>query len=81
MPRWILLLLLLSILPIAAVTATWRQPSATVIPVSETVYVTKSEEKYHRGICSYLSQSKRAIELDMAKASGYTPCSRCMPPR
>jgi competence protein ComEC len=81
MRRWLLPLLLLSMLPIAAVTATWRQPSATVIPVSETVYVTKTQEKYHRGICRYLSQSKRAIELDMAKASGYTPCSRCKPPR
>ncbi len=50
-------------------------------PVAETVYITKSGEKYHRGSCGYLSKSKIAIALDEAKATGYTPCSRCKPPR
>lgn len=50
-------------------------------PVSETVYITRSGEKYHRTLCGYLSKSKIAIVLDQAKAAGYTPCSRCKPPR
>jgi len=48
-------------------------------PIEETVYVTKTGEKYHRGNCGYLSKSKRAIALSEAKAAGYTPCSRCKP--
>ena len=47
----------------------------------ETVYVTKTGEKYHRSNCGYLSKSKRAINLSDAKAGGYTPCSRCKPAR
>jgi hypothetical protein len=45
-----------------------------------TVYITKTGEKYHRGTCRYLSQSKIAISLANAKARGYTPCSVCKPP-
>ena len=45
-----------------------------------TVYITKTGNKYHRGDCSYLRQSKIAISLSEAKAEGYTPCSRCNPP-
>ena len=45
-----------------------------------TVYITKTGEKYHRGSCQYLSQSKIAISLANAKARGYTPCSVCKPP-
>ena len=45
-----------------------------------TVYITKTGSKYHRGSCSYLSQSKIAISLSQAKARGYTPCSVCRPP-
>lgn len=46
-----------------------------------TVYVTKSGKKYHADGCSYLSSSKIAIALDDAKAKGYTPCSKCNPPK
>jgi hypothetical protein len=46
-----------------------------------TVYITRTGEKYHRGSCGYLSQSKIAIALSTAKARGYTPCSVCDPPR
>jgi hypothetical protein len=49
--------------------------------LGETVYVTKTGKKYHRSGCGYLSHSKRAIELSDAKAAGYTPCSRCKPPK
>lgn len=48
---------------------------------SVTVYVTNTGEKYHRDGCQYLSRSKNAISLSSAKASGYTPCSRCPPPQ
>jgi hypothetical protein len=46
-----------------------------------TVYITKTGEKYHVGSCSYLRQSKISISLSEAKRLGYTPCSRCNPPR
>jgi len=45
------------------------------------VYITRTGSKYHRGSCSYLRKSKIAIRLSKACARGYTPCSRCRPPR
>jgi hypothetical protein len=48
---------------------------------SVTVYITRTGAKYHTYGCQYLRQSCIAIELDKAKAQGYTPCSRCGPPR
>ncbi len=45
------------------------------------VYITKTGKKYHQGSCSYLSKSKIATKLVDAKSNGYTPCSRCNPPR
>ena len=48
---------------------------------STTVYITETGQKYHRGNCSYLRQSKISITLSDATAMGYTPCSRCNPPR
>ena len=49
----------------------------TTQPVSETVYITNTGEKYHRDGCSYLRKSKIPISLSDAEARGYTPCSRC----
>ena len=46
---------------------------------SYTVYITRTGDKYHRGTCSYLRQSKIEIDKDDAIAKGYTPCSRCNP--
>jgi len=46
-----------------------------------TVYITRTGSKYHRGSCSYLRKSKIPISLKDAKGRGYTPCSRCNPPR
>lgn len=46
-----------------------------------TVYVTKTGEKYHRDGCQYLRKSQIAISLSSAKSQGYTPCSKCSPPR
>jgi len=50
-------------------------------PASITVYITKTGGKYHRSSCSYLRRSKIIISLKDACARGYTPCSRCNPPR
>lgn len=44
------------------------------------VYVTATGTKYHRGSCGYL-RSRYEITLREAVRSGYTPCSRCSPPR
>ena len=50
-------------------------------PAIITVYITKTGGKYHRSSCSYLRRSKIPISLKDACGSGYTPCSRCKPPR
>jgi hypothetical protein len=54
------------------------QPAQSSDP---TVYITRTGEKYHVGSCSYLRQSKISISLSEAKRQGYTPCSRCNPPK
>lgn len=46
-----------------------------------TIYITKTGEKYHTSGCSYLKKSKISFSLIDAKSQGYTPCSRCNPPR
>jgi endonuclease YncB( thermonuclease family) len=57
-----------------------RQPTPSQDqPVSLTVYVTKTGDKYHLGGCRHLSKSRIAISLDRAKA-GYSRCSVCKPP-
>lgn len=53
-----------------------RDPSEQII-----VYITRTGSKYHRAGCSYLRRSRIAITLKEACARGYTPCSRCRPPR
>lgn len=44
-----------------------------------TVYVTRTGEKYHRGSCRYLRQSKIPMSLEDARLR-YDPCSVCDPP-
>jgi hypothetical protein len=63
---------LLAVLPAASI----AQPKAA----SETVYVTKTGEKYHRESCRHLAKSKISISLDDAKKR-YTACSVCRPPK
>jgi hypothetical protein len=46
---------------------------------TETVYVTKTGDKYHRAGCRYLSKSAIPTALKDA-VSGHTPCSVCRPP-
>lgn len=47
----------------------------------ETVYITKTGEKYHLENCRYLKYSKKAITLEEAINRGYDPCSVCKPPK
>lgn len=76
--------------PSPSQTAPVPLPSPSAAPVTDTaeeepvevvVYVTKTGEKYHSDGCQYLSKSRIPISLDDAKADGYTPCSKCHPPR
>jgi len=46
---------------------------------SQTVYTTKSGEKYHKENCRFLNYSKKAINIDKAKQLGYTACKVCKP--
>ena len=46
---------------------------------SVTVHITRTGKKYHRAGCSSLSKSDTPIDLEKAKARGYTACSRCNP--
>jgi len=50
------------------------------IVLSQTVYITKTGEKYHVDGCRYLSKSKIAISLNDATQRGFTACSICRPP-
>ena len=60
---------------------TGTQNAGEVQTQSATVYVTNTGEKYHSAGCSYLRKSQIAVSLSDAKAQGYSPCSRCNPPR
>jgi hypothetical protein len=46
-----------------------------------TVYVTKTGKKYHKEGCQHLRRGRIPSKLNTAKTSGYTPCSRCKPPK
>lgn len=46
-----------------------------------TVYIVGNGKKYHSAGCNYLHDKGRGISLKDAKANGYTPCSKCNPPR
>ena len=45
------------------------------------VYITRTGKKHHADGCRYLIKSKIPISLKEAIQRGYTPCSRCKPPR
>lgn len=47
--------------------------------LAQTVYTTKTGEKYHKSNCRYLKYSKKAIKLVKAKALGYQACKVCKP--
>lgn len=46
---------------------------------AQTVYITKTGEKYHKTTCRYLKHSKKEITLKKAKALGYEACLVCKP--
>ena len=43
----------------------------------QTVYITRTGEKYHESWCSSLRKSKIPISLSEAEALGYEPCKNC----
>lgn len=51
--------------------------TATTAEKSMTVYITNTGEKYHRYGCQYLKKSCIPIDINDARSSGYTACSRC----
>ena len=53
-------------------------PVTVMAAGNDVVYITNTGKKYHAANCSSLRKSKHAITLANAKASGYTPCSKCL---
>jgi hypothetical protein len=47
--------------------------------VEQTVYITRTGAKYHRGGCQYLRQSRIPIKKKDAIAQGYGACKVCRP--
>ena len=43
------------------------------------VYITESGQKFHRGTCRHLKDSKIEISLEEALAKGYEACGTCKP--
>ena len=62
-------------------TASAQSKTSKASAASVTVYVTRSGSKYHTASCSSLRRSRIPMSLKDACAAGYTPCSRCNPPR
>ena len=48
---------------------------------AQTVYITKTGEKYHKDSCRHLKYSKREITLQQALEAGYQACLVCKPPK
>ena len=46
---------------------------------AQTVYTTKTGEKYHKNTCRYLKYSKKEIKLEVAISRGYEACKVCKP--
>jgi len=46
---------------------------------SQTVYITKTGEKYHDENCSHLKRSSISITLEEAVERGYVACKVCKP--
>ena len=47
--------------------------------VPDTVYVTKSGDKYHSAGCRYLKKTRISMDRSEAQRNGYTPCRVCKP--
>lgn len=46
---------------------------------AQTVYTTKTGEKYHKSSCRYLKHSKKETTIKKARALGYLACKVCKP--
>ena len=53
--------------------------SCTSNSPAQTVYTTKTGEKYHTANCRYLKYSKKEITLEQAINLGYQACTVCKP--
>lgn len=51
----------------------------SIEPLTQTVYITKTGKKYHKGSCRYLSNSKIEIKKSKAVEAGYDACKVCKP--
>lgn len=76
-----LLLFAVCLLPLTSFAPLPAHRHTVANPIEETVYITKTGERYHRGSCGTLRKSKIAKTLSEAKAMGYTACGLCKPPR
>ena len=47
--------------------------------IGQTVYKTKTGEKFHKSSCNYLKYSKIALSLEDALSYGYDACKVCKP--
>lgn len=54
-----------------------KMEHAVVQNMEVVVYVTKTGEKYHKGTCRYLRQSKIKTTKQEAIKNGYSACSVC----
>ena len=52
---------------------------ATTVVSAQTVYTTKTGEKYHTKTCRYLKYSRVEIDIKKAQEYGYDACSVCRP--
>ena len=78
MNRFLPLLIVLSLIACSS-KDTQQNTSQTSQYKEQTVYVTRTGEKYHRDDCRYLKKSKKSIKLSKAVDNGYTPCKVCKP--
>lgn len=46
---------------------------------AQTVYITKTGQKYHKAECGYLKNSAITLELNEALQNGYDACKICKP--
>ena len=56
------------------------QNSSAPIPLTETVYVTRTGEKYHVDGCRYIKgkDDLKDMSVEEAEKAGYEPCSVCI---
>jgi len=56
-----------------------KEPAPTPFVAEQTVYRTKSGDKYHRDGCRYLKKSKLPLTRTEAESFGLSPCKVCKP--